>query len=186
MIMPGIASLEDGQVSRKLDIKNAKGMDGATITHNGYEPGRLTFKLVMCRPIEWELYQQVLPLIAPKLGKPPSAPLRCEHPAAAAYGIDQVIVEKVTVPKKGSVFGTKEVTISLVQWLPQPKKAKGMKKGGPIDLPPTTKDIVESQLPYRPGTKPSFAAHPGQFVYASQGGAPAPLPSEYNAVPNPT
>jgi hypothetical protein len=180
MLLPGIASLEGGDVSRKIDIKNAKGQDGATITHNGYEPAKPSFKLTLAGPAQWSLYEQILPLIAPKLGKPPSAPLRCEHPALAVHGIDQVLVEKVSLLKAGQVPGTKEVTISLVQWVPQPKKAKAMKKKAASSTeafgPPTVKTQIEqdNETAYR-------AAHPGE-----SGPPLPPKPSTYNAVPNPT
>jgi hypothetical protein len=184
MLMPGIASLEDGQVARKIDIKNAKGQDGATITPGGYEPAKATFKLTLGGPVAWSLFQQVLPLLAPKFGKQSSPPMLCEHPGLPAYGIDKVIVEKVSLPKKGSVPGSQEVTLLLVQWVPQPKKTGKMAtkaKGG--DLPPTTKDAAESRAPYAPGKLP---IRQGDFIYAEPEKTEARKPSEYNAVPNPT
>jgi hypothetical protein len=187
MLLPGLAMLEDGHCSRKIDIKNAKGADGATITHNGYEPAKFTFKLTIADPIDWAMFQQVLPLIQPKLGKPPSVPLRCEYPGLAAYGIDRVIVEKVSLPKKGNVSGTREIAIHLVQWVPQPKKAKAMKKGAGIDVPPTAAEVARDKYAATgarntPEEDAAWAVlHPGEA-------GPAPLvvpPSAYSAIPNP-
>jgi hypothetical protein len=138
MSMPGLAEVTNGACERKLDIKNAKGADGATISHNGYEPAKLDVLLTLATPQDWSLFQQVLPLIKPKLGKLPSQPLAFSHPSTDPYGIDKVIVESVGIPKKGKVPGTREVHIKLVQWAPS-KKTGALKKGG-IIVPRTTRD----------------------------------------------
>lgn len=178
MMLPGLAEVMDGACERKLDIKNAKGMDGATITPNGYEPAKIVVKLTLV-PAEWVHFQQVLPLIQPKLGKATSPPMLLEHPATSGYGIDKVLVQKVGLPRKANVTGTKEVTIHLVQWLPQPKKAAKLGPSKGTDVA-TVKDAVEAgepASPYRPGKAP------GEFVFDA---SKKPLPpSAYNAVPNP-
>jgi hypothetical protein len=124
VILPGLVRYE-GEIGRKLDVKNAKGSDGATITDDGSDPETLEFMLLMWNEDQWKRYfSEALPLINPNSTKGKLTPVDVAHPVLAAHGIKRVYVEKMTLPKPGKIPQTKEVTIRLRGWRPEPVNPK--------------------------------------------------------------
>lgn len=124
VVLPGLVRYE-GEIGRKLDVKNAKGSDGATITDDGSDPETLEFQLLMWREDQWKVYcTQVVPLINPNTTKGKLSPVDVAHPILALHGIKRVYIEKMTLPKPGKIPQTKEVTIRMRGWRPEPVNPK--------------------------------------------------------------
>lgn len=173
--LPGRATVE-GSTQRKIDVKNGPGLDGATMTHQGYEPAEVTITLLMWTEQQWADFERIIPQLQPKPGKPPAFPMGLEHPAAAVMGITRVYVEKVSLPKEGSVPGSREVQISCKQWVKAPAKVVTPKNAG-SGLPNTVHD--QKAAPYQEQQKSQYRDLNGNPIF----GSTAPKPSVFNAGP---
>ncbi len=125
--LPGNAKVS-GDVVRKLDKKNAKGVDGATITDDGADPTEIEIEIVLATREHWVAYQRVLPSIDPNLGKSKATAVDIVHPALALHQIRSVYVERVSIPVPGSDPQTRIVRIKAVGWLPPPPPAPSKSK----------------------------------------------------------
>jgi len=121
--LPGIVRIA-GTLSRKLDKKNAKGADGATITDDGANAAEIELALIMWTEYHWEQYQEILPIINPVTHKGKLSPVDVVHPVLALHGINSVYVEEVSLPQDGSIPQTREVKIKITEWRPAPKVPK--------------------------------------------------------------
>lgn len=130
LTLPGIVKIA-GSMTRKLDKKNAKGADGATITDDGANAAEIELALVMWTAAHWEAYQAMVPLINPLAQKGKLSPVDIVHPVLALHGVKSVYVEDVSLPQAGSIPQTREVKIKVVEWRPAPKKPKKSKSTTP-------------------------------------------------------
>jgi hypothetical protein len=128
--VPGLAKVV-GNVSRKLDVKNAKGVDGATVTDDGADPSKIEITILLRSRAEWASFQQLIPLLNPNVKKGTAAAIDVSYPSLSLYGIRQMYVEEMSTPVDGSVSQTKEVTIRGMGWLPPPAKPKSSKSATP-------------------------------------------------------
>ena len=125
IILPGHASVSVS-VSRKLDVKSAPGSDGATITDKGYDPARITIKLVMWLAGHKDQLKKALVYLHPrKKGKTRTA-FEIHHAATNILGIKKVYVEKISGLAPGSIVGTKEITLQCVEWTAQSDQKKNV------------------------------------------------------------
>ena len=69
------------------------------------------------------------------------------------YGISTVYVEELG-DKAGKVKGSREITIKVVEWLPQPKNT-GVQTPKTIAIPPTVHDQKSAAVPIPQVAKPS-------------------------------
>lgn len=129
-VLPGLCVV-DGQRGRKLDKKNAKGADGATISDDGADPTDVDIKLVLATRQQWIDYQRIVPLLDPATNKGKAKPVDVSHPALALHGINSIYIEKLSFPKPGSDRQTREVTIKATGWLPAPKSPEKSKSKTP-------------------------------------------------------
>ena len=152
--LPGLVKVETS-VTRKIDVKTAPGVDGATITFHGLDAARIALTITLWTPDHWAAWQALLPTVQPRAGKPPAKPVSFAHPATSSLGITAVYVEEVGAPKPGSVVGTKEIELKLVQW---------MKRRSVVSTPLDLGDTV--------------ATTQGQGGYGYSGGGAATPPSQ--------
>jgi len=149
--LPGVVSVK-GKTSRKIDIKNSPGSDGATITALGYEPAEMDITLRMWTPAQFVAWQAMLPDIQPKMGKPPAAPLDLAHPGANSYGIKAVIIKNVSIPDvDDKQIAT--VTITCIQWLTAKKvgtQTAKTAKGPDLTQVPLVAPVQPPTLPAPP------------------------------------
>lgn len=129
-VLPGLCVV-DGQRGRKLDKKNPKGCDDATISDDGAEATDIDIKLVLATRQQWIDYQRIVPLLDPAINKGKAKPVDVSHPALALHGVTQIYIEKLSFPKPGSDRQTREVTIKAVGWLPAPKSPAKSKSATP-------------------------------------------------------
>ena len=146
--LPGVVAVK-GKTSRKIDIKNSPGSDGATITALGYEPAEIDITLRMWTPAQYIAWQAMLPDIQPKMGKPPASPLDLAHPGANSYGIKAVIIKNVSIPDiDDKQIAT--VTISCIQWLTAKKVGTQTAKTSKGPDTPLVSNIPPPTLPGPP------------------------------------
>lgn len=166
--LPGI--LEEPpkvEPSRKVDKKNGPGLDGATLTWHGYEQPEVTLKLLLWTEDHWTTWQQLVPFIMPRPGKPPADPFAIDHPMLAAYGIDKVMVTKVSGLEKASKPGVMRVTIVCLHWV---KVAKAVGTSTPKKVAAGVPATVHDQ---KGGYTPAAVGPP----------APPQPPSKFNVTP---
>lgn len=166
--VPGV--LEEppkAEASRKADKKNGPGLDGATLTWQGYEPPDVSFKILIWKRDQWEAWQDLYPLILPRPGKPPSAPFSVSHPALAILGITEIAITKVSAPEKASVRGAMRITIQGVQWVKPKQVGTSTPKAASAGVPATVHD-------QKGGYTPAVVGPP----------APPQPPSKFNVTPS--
>lgn len=155
-----------GSFSRKIDLKNAPGSDGGTLTDLGYEPARIDITLQLWTADHWQTWQQVASAIRPRPGKGVGSPLDITHPALSVYGIKSVYVVGMSLPIDSGTPGVKEVTISCIEWLPPrrtsantPKSSKASPR--PLDL--SNVPTVASSPASTPGADQPLQSRPDQL-----------------------
>lgn len=112
--LPGRCVLR-GQFARKIDVKQAPGRDGSTLTDLGYEPARIELTIWLWTEEHWEAFERLVPRIRPRPGKGMGEALDVSHPATSLYGIKSVYVERMGLPQDGAVKGVKEVSVGLIE-----------------------------------------------------------------------
>lgn len=143
VVVPGLVTFA-GELGRKLDKKNAKGSDGATITDDGADPEAIDLQVVMWTEEQWRIYcTQLLPLINPNNTKGKLKPVDVSHPILALIGVKRAYVEKTSIPKRGKVPQTVEYTIRMVGWRPEPKTATKSKSKTPDAASSSPSDLVD-------------------------------------------
>ena len=110
-----------GELGRKLDVKNAKGADGATITDDGADPETIEIEYTMWTREQWFAWQQFVPIVNPAAQKGKLKPVDVDHPIFALHGIKSIYVEKLAVPTQGRLAGTLQTRIRAIGWRPEPK-----------------------------------------------------------------
>jgi hypothetical protein len=123
--LPGICSV-DAEHRRKLDKKNAKGEDGATITDDGEDQAPVEVRVELYTLEDWNRFQQVVPHINPK-GPGKRVGVSIDYPTLALFGITTIYVEAVSVPKFDGKRQFMTCTIRATEWRPPPKAAKASK-----------------------------------------------------------
>ena len=165
-VLPGI--LEEPpkvEVSRKVDKKNGAGLDGATLTWQGYDPAEFSVRLLLWTPDHWDAWQTLLPFILPRPGKPPADPFTIDHPALAAMGVDKVMVTKVTAPEKAGKPGVMRVTLTCQHWVKSKKTGTTTPKKVAGGVPATVHDQKGGFTP-TPLGKPNPPQPPSKFNVA--------------------
>jgi hypothetical protein len=122
-LIPGKTSITDGDSTRKIDVQNGPGVEGATMKFQSIDPSNLTIVVTLWTAKQWAAWQKFSEIFQPKPGKKPPGVIQFYHPATAAIGVTQIVSESVSTPKDGGTKGTKEVTIKARQYL-KPKPAK--------------------------------------------------------------
>jgi hypothetical protein len=130
---PGVCDITGGGLVRKIDVKHAKGQDGATITDEGLEPAKLDITLTVYNQTDWQLLQELLPTVWPRKKGGERTPLEIVHPKAALLGIRYIYLTEVPIPEFDKAKQLLTVTLKCMEYVPQPaapKKAAGTGTGG--------------------------------------------------------
>lgn len=123
--LPGVARIS-AELRRKLDKKNAKGIDGATITDDGEDQAPIEITVRLYNREHWQRFQALVPLINPK-GSGKKTAVSIDYPTLALFGINLMYVEAVSVPEFRDNPKRMESTIKGTEWRPAPKAAKTSK-----------------------------------------------------------
>lgn len=124
--LPGICTVR-GLPTLSFDKKKAGGIDGATITVNGYLPGPIEIDVLLWTQEQWALMQEIAPLIWTRPNKKSTAAdlaIAISHPGLGLWGQSGVVVLGVSVPEKGPIEGTKLIKIKCVEFVPVQKKPR--------------------------------------------------------------
>lgn len=129
-VLPGAWEVE-GEVARKVDIKEQKDRDGATIKDQGYSNADVTLIGTISTLDDWETLDKALKEIHPRRKGAAREPLAVVHPALAILGINNVYVLGIGAPQLNA-DGIVSVRIRCLEWLPA-SKATGKSKGKPLN-----------------------------------------------------
>jgi hypothetical protein len=160
--VPGKAELRGGQGAElAVDKKKARGASGATLTMGGREPARATVRLTLWTAAQWGRFCDLCDRTfhATSL-RPATSPLSCEFPPLTAIGVDAVLVSRVGPPQPGSVAGTLEVDLELLEFRPMTD-----------DAPKTAKRGAEPSIPSLDPEAENFTSPSGEAVRVA---APTP------------
>ncbi len=116
--LPGVARV-DGLKSCRLDVRNAPGSDGGTLSNLGNDNSGATVHLRMWTPDQLDEWAKRLPELLASTGKARPAPVMVYHPALAIHGIKALYVKEVGLIQVKDGLG--EVTIKFLEFLPATK-----------------------------------------------------------------
>jgi hypothetical protein len=134
--LPGVSKIK-GLPTLSIDKKKANGVDGATITVNGYLPGPIEIETTLWTVEQWEFFL----VMVPKLWRRPNKKATFKelaktisNPATDVFGITQIVIIGISVPEDGPVRGTKIVRIKAHEYVPSQKgnKTKTVKSGAKV------------------------------------------------------
>ena len=120
-VLPGTWTV-GGAVDRRIDVKKAKGADGARFRDQGYIPAPITLTGTLIGASDWNEMVQALKVLTPRKRGVSLDPLAVEHPAFTMLGITNVLVKKVGAPQLDG--GRIRISIDVLEWTPAPKKKK--------------------------------------------------------------
>jgi hypothetical protein len=138
-VWPGVCTVET-TVKRALDKQKIKGGDGANLVDQGYEPAPVKITIRMWLREQWLELQRLLPSVHPRTKGGVRTPLQIVHPEPNLKGVHQIYIEELSPLTASKGLGT--ITISAVEWFPEPKPAKQKAKpkdGGKI---PSAADVL--------------------------------------------
>jgi hypothetical protein len=138
--LPGVCSVK-GTPTLAFDKKKAGGVDGATITINGYLPGAVDLECLIWTAAQWAVMEEIAPKLWRKPNKKTSIKelaLSISHPGFALWGISAAVVLGVSVPERGSIDGSKVIKFKCVEYVPTEAKSKTKtaKAAGVVPLAP--------------------------------------------------
>lgn len=115
---------------RAIEQAKQKGVDGVTLTDNGFNAGTLQAEGVLWLETQWEDFQLIYPNYDPQKPGVSRTPLSVYHPVLELMGIDSVYLKGISISPPGA-GGIVTVTLDLLQWFPATKAAqtKGKIKG---------------------------------------------------------
>lgn len=123
------------KVTHKLDVKDGKGADGATLNHNGVRPSQVPITLQIWTGTDEKRWAQFYPVINPKLNAKGRVLVTLEFPTLDRAKIRDVYV--YDIQEQLGMDGILEVKLESLEYL-APKKvdaSKPLKKTGDIRKP---------------------------------------------------
>lgn len=140
-----------GSTQWDLDVKKTKGQDGVGIKDNGTTPAKLSATLTFV-PKFWAKVQEILDRVSPPQLGGKRRPVEIKNARTDARGIHSVYITEIGLPQTDD-HGMMSFTMSLLQWIPEPKATKAGTGGKK-----TPKSAVERD-PFKPGSyvQPIFA-----------------------------
>lgn len=115
--LPGLCEV-DGAVQLKIDKKKPPGSDGIELTSTGLLPGPVDITLTLWTLNQWLEFQKKKPLIwvSPDRGWPVPA-VAVSHPAFNLWDINLIVIENVSVPKRGPIPQTIVIKLRCQHWV---------------------------------------------------------------------
>jgi hypothetical protein len=120
-----------------FDKKKKGGVDGATITVNGYIPGPIEIEVVIWTQDQWDTFQALAGAIWRKPNKKTKAAdlaVTVDHPAFQLWGINAVVVVGVSVPEDGPIPQSKLIKIKCVEYVPTTNTSRTKTAKAPVIL----------------------------------------------------
>ncbi len=117
-------TVDDGDITREIDVKPRKGEDGADYTDNGIQPATFTVTAEWFTVASAAEGEALLEKLFPRTKGSVATPVTITHPKPNEAGIERVLVKGIGLPRLSS-NGIRSRRISLVEYTPAaPKKAK--------------------------------------------------------------
>lgn len=133
--MPGLCSVK-AEPTIHFDKKKPGGVDGLTITGQGYIPGPVQIQVMLWTADQWEFFQAIAAKIwtKPQRGGVQRA-IDIKHPGTDLWRINAIVIEGVSVPEDGPVPQSKIIRIKAVQFLaPSKTKTATVKASGKVPV----------------------------------------------------
>jgi hypothetical protein len=151
--LPGISKVSVSK-ERKVDVKEAQGVDGATITDKGTRAADVRIRTTIWTPSQWEDMQIIVPQLEPEGVKGDTKSVLKNvvaiiNPAAQSRNVNSVYVKAIEGPTDGSVPGTKEYQFTCLGWN-RPPKSGSVTKTAKQAVTPRANDLAE-----KPPTDPA-------------------------------
>ncbi len=127
--LPGKCSAK-GLPMLAVDKKKAGGVDGATITVQGYLPGPIEIESLIWTPEQWDKWQEIIDFIwrrPSKKSKVSELAVQISSPGLDWLGIKLAVVLGITPPEEGPVRGTRVIKIKSIEYLNLAKYVKTAK-----------------------------------------------------------
>jgi hypothetical protein len=149
----GLARVEGAERSRKVDVPQRAGSDGAHLRIKHRELAELKITLVGWTPAHLAEMERFTELVFPnEASGRRHAPVGATHPALQFHDINVIFVQKVEGPA-AKENGTFELTLSARQWRPPPPpRLASTPAATPIEQRPTAFQGVEQPRPPAPAT----------------------------------
>ena len=195
----GLVELPEGEPERKIDLKNGPGRDGERRPPGRLRAAEIKLTLWMWRRATGSSGAASCRQISPRRASLPRRPSRSITVALDDYGINHVMVQKISLPSRQGPGRGREVTLTLREWRalrrhPEPAPALSQDRrraGAPTrctrcaaDAPRrwwpgqarTAHAALPPPAPAAPGRMPTFAASGRPAVRAAPPRCPAAAP----------
>lgn len=132
--LPGVCSAK-GLPTLKIDAKKAGGVDGATITVQGYLPGPIEIESLIWTPDQWSLWQQIIGdiwRIPGKHSKTSDLAVPISSPGLDWLKINLAVVLGITPPEPGPLRGTRVIKVKSIEFVNLTKYIKTARPAAPI------------------------------------------------------
>lgn len=160
--LPGLCKVK-ATPTVKFDTKKPGGVDGLTITGQGYLPGPVDIEVVLWTQEQWEFFQAIADKIwiKPRRGQSLKA-IDISHPGTDLWKIKSVVVQGVSVPEDGPIPQSKVIRIKAVEFIPPntKTKTKTVKDKAPVHK------IIQAGSP---GSKNAGGKSPGETDTSPRG-----------------
>jgi hypothetical protein len=123
--MPGVWDVQF-KCKRGLDVKKAKGRDGARFKDEGYDPSMIQLVGKLTTADEWRRLQRVIPKIRPRVMGRSRTPIEIDHPKTKLLSIRIIYIVEVSAVKIQKGILTQE--INVLEWVDKPKPVKSSNK----------------------------------------------------------
>lgn len=119
IVLPGVCECEGFDRGQEVDVKKAKGNDGATLEDKGKDPAK--GQIIARIPASlWPTWQTILRELDPQKAGAVRQPREIVHPKPNALGITQVYVQKIALGKPEAGKGM-TITLECIEWFDAPK-----------------------------------------------------------------
>lgn len=126
-ILPGLCAITGGRAKR-FDVKRVKGVNFATITHQGADPAQIKIVERIWTPQQLAALQLIMPILEPlnqgtQVQNAATFAVDIYHPALALRRITSVLIQRISIlrPTPG-VHGEWEQEIELLEYVPTKPK----------------------------------------------------------------
>jgi len=124
--LPGICEVDAAEVERKVDSTSPTGSDGGTVRDKGYGLAKFKVKVRIWTREQFQFWVRLGPLLDPRRRGRERQPTRIEHPELLLIGITQAYITGVTSLKASQPRGSREATISFIEYAPATAPARSV------------------------------------------------------------
>jgi hypothetical protein len=122
LVLPGLARVR-GKLEPEIEVKKAKGEDGANYTDNGLAPCKFQIELCLWNEDQWEAYQDLLPTILPRKRGAARKAWEVYHPGLTLLGVGKAYLTAIGMPEPDD-DGLLKILIECIEYNPAPKPVK--------------------------------------------------------------